>query len=177
MIKEMPVNFKLSESGVYRIFNHRDINDILGYIDSLPPTEEPEVFGLHPNANIAFQLQESEKIINTVLNVQPRVSTNKRASGEDKPKSSEEVIYELAQELVASIPEVINKDEHAKDMFKPNKEGLLHCLATVLIQEIERYNRLLNKMTSSLALLGKAIKGLVIMSPELDLMCNALLKN
>lgn len=32
-------------------------------------------------------------------------------------------------------------------------------------------------MTTTLALLSKAIKGLVIMSPELDLMASALLKN
>lgn len=32
-------------------------------------------------------------------------------------------------------------------------------------------------MTESLRLLGKAIKGLVIMSPELDLMCSTMLKN
>jgi dynein heavy chain len=50
-------------------------------------------------------------------------------------------------------------------------------LTTVLLQEIERYNKLLAKMGSSLALIMKAIKGLVIMSPELDLMYSALLKN
>jgi dynein heavy chain, axonemal len=72
---------------------------------------------------------------------------------------------------------LIDKDEHAKDIFKPNNKGLLHCLSTVLLQEIERYNKLLMKMTSSLVLLSKAIKGLVIMSPELDLMSSALLKN
>jgi dynein heavy chain len=46
-----------------------------------------------------------------------------------------------------------------------------------LLQEIEKYNKLLTKMTVSLSLLIKAIKGLVIMSPELDLMYSALLKN
>lgn len=53
----------------------------------------------------------------------------------------------------------------------------MHCFSTVLLQEIERYNRLLTKMASTLALLMKAIKGLVIMSPELDLMYTALMKN
>jgi dynein heavy chain len=39
------------------------------YIETLPPTEEPEIFGLYPNANIAFQDQETEKILDNVLNV------------------------------------------------------------------------------------------------------------
>jgi dynein heavy chain len=32
-------------------------------------TEEPEVFGMHQNANITYQQQESEKIVATILNV------------------------------------------------------------------------------------------------------------
>lgn len=53
--REIEVDYKFSESGIYRVFNHASIQEIHTYIDSLPPTEEPEVFGLHPNANIAFQ--------------------------------------------------------------------------------------------------------------------------
>ena len=169
--------YKLSESGEYRIFDHSSIEDIITYIDGLPPTEEPEVFGLHPNANIAFQKQESSKIIATVLNVQPRVTTSIRSENEGPAKSAEDLIYELALELALGVPAKIDKDEHAKDIFKPNNKGLLQCLSTVLLQEIERYNRLLLKMSTSLEILAKAIKGLVLMSPELDLMCSALLKN
>ena len=31
----------------------------------------PEIFGMHENANIAFQQQESDKILDVVLSVQP----------------------------------------------------------------------------------------------------------
>lgn len=75
------------------------------------------------------------------------------------------------------MPPIIDREEHAKDIFKRDAKGLLHCLTTVLLQEIERYNKLLVKMSTSLNSLMKAIKGLVIMSPELDLMYGALLKN
>ena len=68
-IATIHVDYKVSESGHYRIFDHTGIDEILTYIDSLPSSEEPEVFGLHPNASIAFQMQESDKIISTVLNV------------------------------------------------------------------------------------------------------------
>jgi hypothetical protein len=47
-------SFSISESGIYKIITHSEIGQIHSYIDNLPPTEEPEVFGLHPNANIAF---------------------------------------------------------------------------------------------------------------------------
>lgn len=53
----------------------------------------------------------------------------------------------------------------------------MHCLATVLLQEIERFNRLLLTMKNSLISLSRAIQGLEIMSGELDKMYGAFLKN
>jgi|LauGreDrversion4_2_1035121.scaffolds.fasta_scaffold24412_1 dynein heavy chain len=47
-------DYLLNPSGVYKIFEHKMLQEVLTYIDTLPATEEPEIFGLHPNANIAF---------------------------------------------------------------------------------------------------------------------------
>ncbi len=44
------------------------------YIDSFPNTDDPEVFGMHENANVVYQTQESDKLLQTILNIQPRVS-------------------------------------------------------------------------------------------------------
>ena len=44
------------------------------YIETLPLTDDPEVFGMHENANIIYQSQESEKILKTILSIQPRVA-------------------------------------------------------------------------------------------------------
>jgi len=43
-------------------------------VESLPIRDDPEVFGLHENANINYQAQESERMMNTILQIQPRVS-------------------------------------------------------------------------------------------------------
>ena len=48
---------------------------------------------------------------------------------------------------------------------------------TVLIQEVIRYNKLLNCMWSTLQLLQKALKGFFVMSEELELMANSLFDN
>lgn len=48
---------------------------------------------------------------------------------------------------------------------------------TVLIQEIVRYNRLLAVMKTSLVNVKKALKGLVVMSEDLELMANQMFDN
>lgn len=47
-------NFQLSTSGIYFIPTHTNIEEIRDYIETLPFTDEPEVFGMHQNANIAY---------------------------------------------------------------------------------------------------------------------------
>ena len=58
----------------------------------------------------------------------------------------------------------------AKEIMKINQMGLLHCLSTVLLQEVHRYNNLLAEITSSLGMLHDAILGKINMSRELDAM-------
>lgn len=45
---------------------------LLQYIDDTLPGESPYLYGLHPNAEIGFLTQTSEKLFRTVLEMQPR---------------------------------------------------------------------------------------------------------
>jgi dynein heavy chain len=45
---------------------------------------------------------------------------------------------------------------------------------TVLVQEMERFNRMLNAMHNNMKTLVKALKGLVVMSPALEAICSSL---
>lgn len=67
-------DYKFSDSGIYYAPKDGDIKSYLDYIEGLPLKDEPEVFGMHPNTNINYQLQESDRIITTILNIQPRVA-------------------------------------------------------------------------------------------------------
>lgn len=48
---------------------------------------------------------------------------------------------------------------------------------TVLVQEVIRYNRLLEVMKENLVNVKKALKGLIVMSEELELIANSLFDN
>lgn len=37
------------------------------YISTMPPTDDPSIFGLHPNADLTFRLKESLEMMNTIM--------------------------------------------------------------------------------------------------------------
>jgi dynein heavy chain len=159
---------KFSDSGIYYAPNDGTLKTYQDYIDTLPLKDEPEVFGMHPNTNINFQLQESDRIVKTVVGIQPRESV---AAG---AKSPDELIIEKCIEIQEQLPEILERSEGKKELFKTDAKGLLPSLSTVLTQEISRFNALLKVMGLSLSELVKAIKGITLMSKELDTMYFAL---
>lgn len=46
--------YKLSGSGIYYVPQTDQAEDIRLYIENLPTFDDPEVFGMHENANITF---------------------------------------------------------------------------------------------------------------------------
>lgn len=73
------------------------------------------MFGLHENANITYQNQESEKIVGTILSIQPRDAA--AAGG----KTPDEIVKERAKEIKKILPPLLDKHSGKKDMFKPDK--------------------------------------------------------
>lgn len=126
---------------------------------------------MHENANIAFLKNESLKILEHVLNVQPRQS--KASAG----VSNDTLVLEQVKLLSAQVPELIDTEAYHKEITKTNAQGLLHCFSTVLMQEVYKYNTLLVQINQTLSDLQQAVKGIILMSPSLDLMFSSLLKN
>ena len=52
-----------------------DFDNIYRYVDSFPSIDPPEIFGLHANANIEHLKQDSRKIIDYLVTMQPRAMT------------------------------------------------------------------------------------------------------
>ena len=61
--------------------------------------------------------------------------------------------------------------------FDLDSKGQVKSLSTVLRQEIDRFNNLLQVLWSTLDNIKKAIKGLVVMSSELENIYNSFLNN
>ena len=86
-------------------------------------------------------------------------------------KSSADAMLELAADILTKLPENFDMD------MVIDKYPVIYTesMNTVLRQELIRYNRLLSVVRSSLINLQKAIKGLVVMSSELEDVFNSML--
>lgn len=63
----MQDSYRLSKLDAYYCPTEGPLADTRAYIDTLPLDEDPEVFGLHPNANIAYEVATVGLLADTVL--------------------------------------------------------------------------------------------------------------
>ena len=164
-------DYKYSSSGVYFAPVASKLNDYQDYIESLPLVDEPEIFGMHENANLAFSRNETASIVNTILDLQPR------ASGGSGGTSTDDTVNEMALAILAKIDVLLDIEEGKASLFELDHKGREYSMTTVLKQEVERFNKLLVKIRSSLATLKKAIAGLVVMNEQMESIYVAFLNN
>ena len=155
-------DYAFSKSGIYVPAGTGGLETHVDYFAKLPGTDEPEIFGMHENANITFNRAESAALMQTILMLQPR-----EASG-GAGKSSDEIILDIIDDIEGKLPEILDMENAGPTTFVLQDNGLLSSLDTVLQQEIIKFNRLMKRMKSSLSELRRAIGGLVIMSSDLD---------
>ncbi|CAM9165880.1 unnamed protein product [Chrysoparadoxa australica] len=171
ILSEEGGGYKFSGSGIYYSPPAGSYQAISDYFEHLPPVDDPEIFGMHQNANVTFNTTESLTLMSTLLSLQPRESSTGGGM------SSDDTVTELADNLAEQIPALLLMEDAGPTTFIMQSNGLLTSLAIVLTQEMVKFNRLLQKMTSSIADLKKAIKGLIVMSSDLDMMYTSFLNN
>ncbi|GAB1598225.1 dynein axonemal heavy chain 10 isoform X2 [Argonauta hians] len=143
------VDYCIPESGTKDIYED--------YIESLPLNNTPEVFGLHPNAEIGYYTQAARAIWSHLIELQPQTSDTGAGI------SREQFVGNIADEI-------LNKLHAEFDVDKIKKKYGLHVTPTtvVLLQELDRFNILIRRIRSSLTVLIRALNGEVGMSSELD---------
>lgn len=105
----------------------------LDYIERMPLNAEPEVFGMHDNANITCAITEADASFAIILTLQPRVAAGAGASREDQ-------IIDSCKNMQSQLPQLY--DIEAISMRYPTDYH--ESFNTVLVQEAQRYNKLLH---------------------------------
>jgi dynein heavy chain len=162
-------DYKISPSGIFSCPPDGSRNVYLEFIDNLPLVAAPEVFGLHDNATLTKDQNDTNLLLNSIIDTEGGGSRGGGVGG----MSKEETIAATAADIASKTPENFDL-EYAQLKYPVLWEESMN---TVLCQELIRFNNLLSLMRSSLRDIQKAVKGLVVMSSELEVLGNALFVN
>ena len=159
-------DFPLAPGEAYQSPEAGDLKSYREVISQLPINPHPNVFGLHENADIACAQAETQELCDIMLSLQPKVSTG-------GGKSKEDIVRETAVALTERQFVPFPMEELTRVYPLMYEESM----NTVLTQEAVRYNKLIAVYNRSLADLLKALKGLVVMSADLEAMLISLYTN
>ncbi|NWY63743.1 DYH9 protein, partial [Erithacus rubecula] len=141
-----------------------DYNGYHQYIDDALPPESPHLYGLHPNAEIGFLTQRSERLLRTVLELQPRDSN----AGQGALGTREEMVQALLEEMLEKLTDEFNMAELVAKVEERTP------YAVVALQECERMNALTAELRRSLTQLELGLKGELTMTSDMEALQNSL---
>ena len=142
----------------YSIPKCNKLDEFQKSIDQMGAVDSPECFGLHLNADITYQTNTANKILSTIMSIQPK--ENRRGTGETR----EQVVYRLCDDMLGKLPNGYNPHD-VKERLK--KLGYLQPLNIFLGQEIGRIQKVIQTVRSTLTDLKLAIDGTIIMNEAL----------
>nr|WAW84836.1 axonemal dynein heavy chain C [Halisarca dujardinii] len=142
----------------YAIGVFKMVQEYLNFIDLLPFNDTAEIFGLHPNADITYQSNTAKQCLDEIVNIQPKDSSG--GGGETR----EAVVSRQAVDMLEKLPSgYIPHEVRAK----LKEMGALAPMNIFLRQEIDRMQRVIVTVRSTLLDLQLAIDGTIIMSETL----------
>jgi len=137
----------------------QDIEVYRKYIQQLPLVDDPEIFGLHGNADLAYRTAQTKTTLATILDIQPK------EGGGGGGLTREEIVLKMVEDLQSRLPPDYN-GEAVKQSIK-SLGGLGKPLNICLKQEVDRMQAVLKSLRGACSSLKLAIAGTIVMSPEL----------
>ncbi|CAH0564658.1 unnamed protein product [Brassicogethes aeneus] len=156
--------YDFSPSGIYYLPRDDSYAGIIGYVKSLPLIPMPEVYGLHENADITKDNQETAMLLYGALQTQTQITAG--GGGDD----NQEMIIDLSNDILNKVPDTFD----VEGVSQKYPVMYTNSMNTVLRQELIRFNRLIVVVKRTLKDLIKAVKGVVVMSKELEETMNAI---
>ena len=123
------------------------------FIDQIPLFTPPGVFGLHSNAEIQYFSQAAKDLWGDVLSLQTS------DGGDGGGINKEEIITQIANDIQEkTLPQQFDVYNIRKSFNIPSPTQV------VLLQELERFNLLIARMSVTISDLKRALKGEIGMS-------------
>ncbi|CAD5121743.1 DgyrCDS10220 [Dimorphilus gyrociliatus] len=136
------------------------------YIESLPLTNSPEVYGLSLMAEIGYYTDATRDLWRNLAELRPTIDNK------EYDLSVEDRLERIVDEILNQLPNLFGTLK-----LKGNLDKTLKPIAVVLFQELERFNLLREKIFRTLSELKRAIKGEDGMNEELDEVSSSLIND
>ncbi|ETN06717.1 hypothetical protein PPTG_12758 [Phytophthora nicotianae INRA-310] len=145
-----------------------EIEEYQRYIAGFPSVDSPEVFGLHPNADLTYRVKEVTALLGTIVDTQPTDAE----STATKSETREDIIQQKIRELLASLPtggeEALSEEALAQSLrSKVLGGGLELPLNLFLCQEARALRTVLKNVRASLVKTQRALAGEVLLTSSL----------
>ena len=105
------------------------------YIEDLPLVDDPEIFGLHSNADLAFRSLQTKQVLGVILDIQPK------EGGGGGGLTREETVLQVVNDLQAKLPPDYRPDDVRTGI--KSLGGMGKPLNICLKQEIDRLQKVL----------------------------------
>ncbi|RVE46462.1 hypothetical protein evm_008872 [Chilo suppressalis] len=142
----------------YGIMKFKNIAEYIEEIEKMKTVDPPQAYGLHTNADITYQRNVTQDLLDTILSIQPKESSS--GGGETREAS----VYRQSKEMLEKVPP--NFDPHeVKERLK--LYGMYNSMVIFLRQEIDRMQKVISLVRTTLKDLLLAIDGTIIMNEAL----------
>ena len=156
--------YMLSDLQEYYIPEDGDLKFYKDFIRSLPQSDHPAAFGQHSNSDMTASIDDANTLLDTLTSLQPK------AVGTTDEESANPLVQQ-SHDLLEITPHPWDKRE-VRSKIDPRADP--DPLKTVLYQELDRYNKLLNVIHYSLTMIIKISDGTASTTSELEEVSNAL---
>ncbi|RLN86351.1 hypothetical protein BBJ28_00004571 [Nothophytophthora sp. Chile5] len=158
-----------------------EIEEFQRFIAAFPSVDSPEVFGLHPNADLTYRVKEVSALLGVIVDTQP-MEADGGAAGVSKSgvsETREDVVLQKIRELLAALPsggeEALSEEALTQALrSKVLGGGLEQPLNLFLCQEVRALRLVLENVRASLAMTHRALAGEVLLTPALQATSQAL---
>merc|ERR1719473_420569 len=149
-IQPIPGDFK------YSIPSEKEVSKLRDYASQFPDIDNPEIYGMHPNADLTFRRKEAAALLQTLGDTQPK------EGGGGEGLSREDLVYEKSGELLEKMPSYFQSETYMRQIRKQG--GLEIPMNVFLFQEVSRFQMIMKLVGDDLKSFRLAIKGEVTMT-------------
>ncbi|XP_054710373.1 dynein axonemal heavy chain 5-like [Uloborus diversus] len=133
------------------------LKQCLEAIKNIPNDDCPQVFGLHANADITYQINTANEVLDALISVPPQ-------DGGSSGAAKEAVAAKMASEMLEKLPDEYLLHEVKRAIAEM---GALEPMNIFLRLEMDRMNKVIQSVRSDLSDLQLAIDGTIIMNDAL----------